>query len=54
MNFAIMNFNLMGASFIATASSLLLQSSGGYIAPFAMLLVLAVIALVLNVSIRRP
>ena len=54
VNFSVMNFNLMGASFIATASSLLLKNSGGYIAPFAMLLALAVVALVLNVSIRRP
>ena len=54
INFSIFNFNLMGASLIATVSSLLLQNSGGYIAPFAMLLVLAAVALVLNVSIRRP
>ncbi len=53
-NFSIMNFNLMGASFIATASSALLTSSGGYLAPFALLLVLSVVALVLNFSIRKP
>ena len=54
LNFSIMNFNLMGASFIATAASLLLTSSGGYVAPFLLLLVLAAVALGLNVSIKRP
>ena len=49
-----MNFNLMGASLMATLSSMLLTSSGGYVAPFIMLLALSVVALVLNLSIRRP
>lgn len=53
-NFGVMNFNLMGASFMATASSALLTSSGGYLAPFVMLLALSVAALVLNLSIKRP
>lgn len=53
-NFSIMNFNLMGASFMATASSALLTSSGGYIAPFILLLCLSVAALVLNLLIRKP
>lgn len=54
INFSVMNFNLMGASFIATAGSLLLGATGGYAAPFLLLLVLSLIALVLNVSIKRP
>ena len=54
VNFSIMNFNLMGASLMATVSSMLLTSSGGYLAPFILLLVLSVAALVLNLSIRRP
>ena len=53
-NFGVMNFNLMGASFMATASSALLTSTGSYLAPFAMLLVLSVVALALNLSVRRP
>ncbi len=53
-NFSIINFNLLGASLIATASNNLLLSSGSYIAPFAMLLALSVCALGLNLSIRRP
>ena len=54
VNFSIMNFNLMGASLMATASSRLLTISGGYMAPFVLLLALSVVALVLNLSIRRP
>jgi OFA family oxalate/formate antiporter-like MFS transporter len=53
-NLSISNFNLMAASFIATACSGLLTSSGGYITPFVLLLSLSGIALVLNFSIKRP
>ena len=53
-NFSVMNFNLMGASFIATASSALLTSYGSYVAPFIMLLALSVAGLILNISIKRP
>ncbi len=53
-NFSITNFNLIPASFIATASSSLIASTGGYVAPFALLLGLSVFALILNFSIKRP
>lgn len=53
-NFSITNFNLLAASFIATLSSNLLLSTGSYAAPFILLLSLSVIALALNLSIRRP
>ena len=53
-NFSIVNFNLIFASFIATASSNLYASTGSYTAPFVMLLILASGALVLNFSIRKP
>ena len=53
-NFSIMNFNLMAASFVATACSALLTSSGGYTAPFILLLDLSSVALVLNFSIKKP
>ena len=53
-NMSFMNFNIMGGSFIATLSSTLLTNSGGYVAPFAMLLGLAVVAFVLNLLIRKP
>ena len=54
MNFSIMNFNLMGASLLATVSSMLLTSAGTYVAPFALLLALSAVALVLNLSIKKP
>lgn len=53
-NLSIMNFNLMCASFVATACSSLLTASGGYTVPFILLLSLSVVALLLNISIKRP
>ena len=54
INYSLTNFNLIIAAFIANFSNSLLGSTGGYSAPFVMLLVLAVCALGLNVSIRKP
>ena len=54
VNYSLTNFNLIIAAFIANFSNSLLASSGGYAAPFGMLLVLAICALGLNLSIRRP
>lgn len=54
LNFSVMNFNLMFASFMATAASGLLESTGGYVGPFIFLLCLATVSLVLNLCIRRP
>ena len=53
-NYSITNFNLIVASFIATFSNSLLISTGSYTAPFILLLVLAIAAMGLNVSIKRP
>ena len=53
-NLSISNFNLMAASFIATACTALLTSSGAYTAPFVLLLSLSGVALVLNFSIKKP
>ncbi len=53
-NLGMMNFNLMVASFMATACSALLTATGGYTAPFILLLSLSVVALVLNLSIKKP
>jgi OFA family oxalate/formate antiporter-like MFS transporter len=53
-NLSITNFNLMVASFIATACSALMESSGGYTAPFILLLALSAVALILNFSIKKP
>ena len=53
-NYSLTNFNLIVASFIASFSNSLLISTGSYTAPFVMLLILAVSALGLNFTIRKP
>lgn len=53
-NFSVMNCNLICASFMATACSSLLNTFGSYTAPFILLLTLAVMALILNLSIKKP
>lgn len=53
-NYSLTNFNLIIASFIATFSNSLLISTGGYTAPFVMLLVLSICALGLNFTIKKP
>ena len=45
---------LIPSSFASTLASALLTSTGGYAAPFIMLLTFAIVALVLNISIKRP
>ena len=52
-NFSIMNFNLIGASFAATACTALLGSSGGYVRPFVVLLCLSAVSIVLNIFIKK-
>jgi OFA family oxalate/formate antiporter-like MFS transporter len=54
VNYSITNFNLIFASFIATFSNSLFISTGSYTAPFIMLLILAVGALGLNFTIKKP
>ncbi len=53
-NMAFMTFTVMGGSLIATASNKVLELTGGYTATFAMLLGLTVVALILNIFIRKP
>ena len=53
-NFSIMNFNLIGSSLMATACGSLQKSTGDFLAPFILLLVLACGALALNLVIRKP
>ena len=53
-NMAFMTFTSMSASLIATVSSRILESSGGYTAPFLMLLALSLAAFVINLFIRKP
>ena len=54
VNYSLTNFNLIVAAFIANISNSLLSSTGSYTGSFVMLLVLAVCALGLNVTIRKP
>ena len=53
-NLSISNFNLIGASFIATACSSLQTQSGGYVIPFILLLSLSVISILLNLTVKKP
>ena len=53
-NLSVLNFNLMLASFMATACSAIRASTGGYTVPFAILLAMASVALVLNISVKKP
>ena len=53
VNYSITNFNLIFASFIATGANSLLIATGGYTAPFVMLLAIAVGALGLNFTIKE-
>lgn len=53
-NFSIMNFNLIGSSLMATACGSLLVSTNGYTVPFAVLMALSLVALVLNINLKKP
>ena len=53
-NMALMTFTVMGGSLIATVSNKVLELTGGYTATFGMLLSLTVVALILNIFIRKP
>ena len=53
-NFSITNFNLMCASFVATACSSLLTAFDGYVAPFMLLLALSIVTIVLNLTLKKP
>ena len=53
-NLGIANFNLMGASIIATVCTTLQVNNQTYVTPCILLLVLSLFALGLNLSIKRP
>ncbi len=53
-NMALMTFTVMGGSLIATLSNKILEITGGYSAPFIMLLCLTFVAMILNLFIRKP
>ena len=54
VNYSITNFNLIAAAFIAGYSNTLFINTGSYTASFIMLLILAICALGLNFSIKKP
>lgn len=53
-NMAVMTFTGMGGSLIATVSNKVMEVTGGYTAAFMMLLGLTLVALILNIFIRKP
>ena len=53
-NFSVLNCHLILTSFMATVCSNLLNTFGSYVAPFVLLLGLAVVALLLNLTIKKP
>lgn len=53
-NMALMTFTVMVGSFVATASNKVLEATGGYTATFIMLLALTLVALILNMFIKKP
>lgn len=53
VNFSVMNFNLTGASLVAGVANSLLASSGNFTVPFLLLLGLTIVALGLNLTIKR-
>lgn len=53
-NLSVANVNLMLASFMATACSSIQAATGTYAIPFAVLLSMASVALVLNFTVKKP
>ena len=53
-NYSLSNMMLFPASFGATVASILLTETGGYTAPFLLLTAFAGLAMVINLTIRRP
>ena len=53
-NYSVANMMLIPSSFASTIAGALLAKTGGYAAPFIMLIAFAVVALFINLSIRKP
>lgn len=53
-NLSITNFNLMAASFIATACTALQTASGGYVVSFILLVALSAASIALNLTVKKP
>lgn len=54
VNYSLINFNLIFASFIAGFSNTMMINTGSYSASFIMLVVLAFLAMGLNITIKKP
>ena len=54
LNFSVMNFNLIPAALTATAAGGLLEATGGFTAPLALLAALSLVSLALNLLIKKP
>lgn len=54
VNYSVFNCNLLLASFIVSIEGYLLAISGGYVVPFAVLISLAIVALFITRSIKKP
>lgn len=54
MNYSIANTMLIPTSFTATVAGSMVDTTGSYAAPVVLLLVLSIISLLLNLSIKRP
>ena len=54
LNFSLINSALIPASFAAPVISGMVSGTGSYAQPFLMLISAAVLALLLNLSLRRP
>jgi len=52
-NYSLSNMMLLPASFGATFASVLLTKTGGYVTPFMMLIIFTVLAMIINLSIKR-
>jgi len=53
-NYSLANMMIVPTSFIATLSNSLAASTGAYVVPFIMLLAFSLVALVINLSLKRP
>lgn len=53
LNYSVFNLNLLIASLIASIESYLLAVSGGYVIPFVVLILLATVAFIVTLSIKK-
>ncbi|HCF50266.1 MAG TPA: MFS transporter, partial [Syntrophomonas sp.] len=54
LNFSIANTFLIPTSFVATLAGSFVTKTGSFVSTFVMLLIFSIVALVFNLSIKRP